>query len=96
MARKSSGKKPAAKGKFLLRKTGRRKNTTGNARSGKSFVTTASKKKGFVQHIYNQGGKRVVVLVKKKGAKASPSPASGGRKFKRAPKGTKAGGQFSK
>jgi hypothetical protein len=101
MARKSTArkttKKPAAKGKFLLQKSGRRTNTQkGNARKGKSFVTTASKKKGVVQHVYNINGKRVVVDVKKKGAKASPSPSKGGRTYKRAPKGSSAGGQFSK
>lgn len=99
MARKRATRKAPkhpAKGKFLLRKTGRRKNTTSNARKGKAFVTTASKRKGFVSHVYNVKGKRVVVDVKKKGAKASPKPASGGRSFKRAPKGTSAGGQFSK
>lgn len=85
-----------AKGKFLLQKKGRRKNTTGNARSGKSFVTTASKRKGFVTHVYRSAsGKRVAVDVKKPGAKASPNPSSGGRTYKRRPKG-KGGGQFAK
>jgi hypothetical protein len=92
MARKAAAKK----GKFLLQKSGRRTNTTSNARKGKSFVTTASKKKGVVEHVYNINGKRVVVDVKKKGAKASPSPSKGGRTYKRAPKGSAAGGQFSK
>jgi hypothetical protein len=92
MARKATAKK----GKFLLQKSGRRTNTTSNARKGKSFVTTASKKKGVVQHVYNIKGKRVVVDVKKKGAKASPNPSKGGRTYKRAPKGSSAGGQFSK
>jgi hypothetical protein len=92
MARKAAAKK----GKFLLQKSGRRTNTTSNARKGKSFVTTASKKKGVVEHVYNIKGKRVVVDVKKKGAKASPNPSKGGRTYKRAPKGSSAGGQFSK
>lgn len=92
MARKTAAKK----GKFLLQKAGRRKNTQkGNARKGKSFVTTASKKKGVVQHVYNINGKRVVVDVKKKGAKAGKG-GGGGRTYKRAPKGSAAGGQFSK
>jgi hypothetical protein len=100
MARRStarkSAKKPAAKGKFLLQKAGRRKNTTSNARKGKSFVTTASKKKGVVEHVYNIKGKRVVVDVKKKGAKASPSPSKGGRTYKRVAKGSAGGGRFTK
>src|SRR3954449_11126862 len=98
MARKGSAKKSTAKkGKFLLQKAGRRTNTQkGNARKGKSFVTTASKKKGVVQHVYNINGKRVVVDVKKKGAKAGGKSGGGGRTYKRAPKGSAAGGQFSK
>jgi hypothetical protein len=100
MARRStarkSAKKPAAKGKFLLQKAGRRTNTQkGNPRKGKKFVTTASKRAGFVGHTYNIGGKRVTEFVKKKGAKASPSPSKGGRTFKRKGKGP-GGGQFSK
>jgi hypothetical protein len=95
-AKKPAAKKPAAKGKFLLAKGGRRKNTTDNARKGKSFVTTASKKKGFVEHVYNIKGKRTVVLVKKKGAKAAKAPVSGGRTYKRVAKGAAGGGRFSK
>lgn len=100
MARRSTArkaaKKPAAKGKFLLQKAGRRTNTqAGNPRKGKRFVTTASKRAGFVTHVFNKGGKRFAVDVKKKGAKASPSPSKGGRTFKRKGKGP-GGGQFTK
>jgi hypothetical protein len=95
-ARKSTLKHPA-KGKFLLQKAGRRTNTQkGNPRKGRQSVTTASKRAGFVTHVYNINGRRFAVDVKKKGAKASPSPSKGGRTYKRVAKGSAGGGRFTK
>jgi hypothetical protein len=99
MARKTTARKlkHPAKGKFLLQKAGRRKNTQkGNPRKGRQSVTTASKRAGFVTHVYNINGRRFAVDVKKKGAKASPNPSKGGRTYKRVAKGSAGGGRFTK